>query len=138
MDSKDGHKNRSNFLVGVVGGWAICHSGPIFWWGWWEVGLSVTQVQFFGGGGGRLGYLSLRFLWRIQIWVKNTKKSFDPLTRPPRRPFAAGPSIRHLSPVTRGGGGGGGGYVLHWWTEPTGLERPVMPLWLSFNTFVGA
>ena len=52
----------------------------------------------------------LGFLWRNQVWVKNTeKKFFGPLTRLPSRPLAAGASICHLSPVTRAGGGGGWG-----------------------------
>ena len=29
----------------------------------------------------------LRSLWIIQIWGKNTKENFDPLTRPPSRPL---------------------------------------------------
>ena len=47
-----------------------------------------------------------------QTFVENSnvgeqhEKTFDPLTPPPSRPLAAGPSICHLSPVTRGGGGG--------------------------------
>ena len=46
-----------------------------------------------------------------RIFVENSnmcekqEKNFDPLTRPPSQPLAAGPSICHLSLITRGGGG---------------------------------
>ena len=36
------------------------------------------------------------------------ENNFDPLTLPASWPSSAGPSICHLSPVTRGGGGGSG------------------------------
>ena len=48
-----------------------------------------------------------------QIFVENSnmgekhEKNFDPMTQPPSQPLAAGPSICHLPPVTRGGEGEG-------------------------------
>ena len=51
------------------------------------------------------------------------EKKFDPLTRPPSRSLAAGPSICHLSPVTRDGGGGGWGGTAMGITR-TGHQQP--------------
>ena len=47
----------------------------------------------------------LRFLWRLQIWVKNLKK-IEPLTQPLSQPLAAGPSICPVTCHSKGRGRG--------------------------------
>ena len=87
-ENRDLHKKGSNFLVG-----AICHSVTDGRWEWqvaratyvlaqmWENGALKAPEFFFGLPKGEKFFFTpcvqpkmLRFLWRIQIWVQNTKK----------------------------------------------------------------
>ena len=123
----DLHKTGSYVLVGVGGGgWAICHSVTN---GEWRMGMGSGESDrnfgtdvgkwgaegggiFFGGAcrrGKKQFFHPMCLCSRCQnFFVENSKigdkqgRHFDPLTRPPSRPLAAGPSIFHPSPVTRG------------------------------------
>ena len=62
---------------------------------------------------GKLFLYPCVYTQNAQIFMENSnmdekQKKFDPLTRPPSQPLAAGPSICYLSLVTRGWGGGWG------------------------------
>ena len=84
------------YLGTDVGKWGVEGAGIFFW-------LAEGEQNFF---------TPCVYTPNVQIFVENSnmgenlEKEFDPVTRPPSRPLAAGPSICHLS---RGGGGEQGG-----------------------------
>ena len=77
-----------------------------------DVGKSALETFFWPAEGGQKFFLPhvsilkmLKFLWRNQIWVKNTKKVSTP---DPTSPSALGCWPIHLSPVACHSGGAGG------------------------------
>ena len=92
---------------------------------------------FFGPAEGGNRFLTpCVYTQNVQIFVENSntrgkhEKNFDPLTRPPSRPLAAGPAICPLSLVNRGGGGGGwqrgGAHTAHHATFSTALAHQLL------------
>ena len=142
VHSNDTHKNGSNFLVGVWGGlsylslsdrWGVTDGNGkwgewhIFWHRCGTTGRRRRRKFCFGLLKGKIFFPTPYVCTQnARIFVENSNmgeklenffRAPDP-TRPPSRPLAAGPSICHLSPVTRAGGlwGGGGRYGIHWFT----------------------